>query len=68
MPSVPTPGMIDAVARLARTECLLLDPVYTGKAMAGLIDRAASGGFEPSDTVVFPQLRQFPAGFHPEHT
>jgi D-cysteine desulfhydrase len=45
--------MVDAVTRLARTEALVLDPVYSGKAMAGLIDLAANGAFEPSDTVVF---------------
>ena len=37
---VPTRAGLDAIALLARTEGLLLDPVYTGKAMAALIDRA----------------------------
>lgn len=36
--SVPNAAMVDAVRLLARTEAILLDPVYTGKAMAGLID------------------------------
>ena len=31
-------GMVEAVQMLARTEGLLLDPVYSGKGMAGLID------------------------------
>ena len=35
---LPTPGMIEAVKLLARTEGILLDPVYSGKGMAGLID------------------------------
>jgi D-cysteine desulfhydrase/L-cysteate sulfo-lyase len=38
-----TDGMIDAVKRCAQLEGLLLDPVYTGKAMAGLIDLCAQG-------------------------
>ena len=60
---VPTAGMIDAVTRLARGEGLVLDPVYTGKAMAGLIDLAANAGFEPSDTVVFLHTGGTPALF-----
>ena len=40
---VPTPEMVDAVRLVARTEGLLLDPVYTGKAMAGLLARARAG-------------------------
>jgi L-cysteate sulfo-lyase len=35
--------MVDAVRFVARTEGLLLDPVYTGKAMAGLLARARAG-------------------------
>ena len=35
-----TATMIEAVRILAQTEAILLDPVYTGKAMAGLIDLA----------------------------
>jgi 1-aminocyclopropane-1-carboxylate deaminase/D-cysteine desulfhydrase-like pyridoxal-dependent ACC family enzyme len=34
---IPTPGCVQAIELLARKEGLLLDPVYTGKAMAGLI-------------------------------
>ena len=35
---IPTPGMTEAVTLLARLEGVLLDPVYSGKGMAGLID------------------------------
>ena len=49
----PTPGMVEAVTLLARIEGLVLDPVYTGKAMAGLIGLAREGFFKPADTVVF---------------
>ena len=45
-------GVADALALAARTEGLLLDPVYTGKAMKGLIALARQGAFE-GQTVVF---------------
>jgi L-cysteate sulfo-lyase len=60
---VPTPEMIEAVKLLARLEGLLLDPVYTGKAMAGLIDLVGKGFFKPSDTVVFIHTGGSPALF-----
>jgi L-cysteate sulfo-lyase len=50
---LPTPGMLEAVELLARTEGLLLDPVYSGKGMAGLIDLIRKGHFKPQDNVVF---------------
>ena len=50
---VPTPGMQEAVELLARTEGLLLDPVYSGKGMAGLIDLIRKGHFKTTDNVVF---------------
>lgn len=50
---IPTPGMVEAVEILARTEGLLLDPVYSGKGMAGLIDLIRKGHFKSSDNVVF---------------
>ena len=59
----PTPEMIEAVELLARIEGLVLDPVYTGKAMAGLIDLVARGHFAKSDTVVFLHTGGVPALF-----
>jgi len=50
---VPTLGMIKAVALAARSEGLLLDPVYTGKALAGLSDLIHQGKFGKQDNVVF---------------
>lgn len=50
---LPTPGMVEAVELLARTEGLLLDPVYSGKGMAGLIDLVRKGHFKATDNVVF---------------
>ena len=50
---VPTPGMVEAVTLTARLEGILLDPVYSGKAMAGLIDLCRKGFFKKDETVVF---------------
>ena len=44
--SLPTPEMVEAVQLLARTEGILLDPVYTGKAMSGLIGLVRKGFFK----------------------
>ncbi|HTC11603.1 MAG TPA: D-cysteine desulfhydrase [Acetobacteraceae bacterium] len=49
----PTPGMTEAVLMLARLEGILLDPVYSGKAMAGLIDLIRAGQFSKNERVVF---------------
>jgi D-cysteine desulfhydrase len=51
--ALPTPGMIEAVELLARSEGILLDPTYTGKAMAGLMDLARTGAFAPGENVLF---------------
>ncbi len=51
--SVPNAAMVDAVQMLARTEAILLDPVYTGKIMAGLIGLARKGYFKPDEKVLF---------------
>lgn len=50
---VPTPGMVEAVTLLAQTEGLLLDPVYSGKGMAGLIDLIRKGRFHKDENIVF---------------
>jgi L-cysteate sulfo-lyase len=50
---IPTGGMIKAVSLAARSEGLLLDPVYTGKAMAGLVDLVGQGRFSSDDNIVF---------------
>jgi L-cysteate sulfo-lyase len=60
---VPTPGMIEAVKMLAATEGIILDPVYTGKAMAGLIDLVRRGRFKKGETVVFAHTGGTPALF-----
>jgi 1-aminocyclopropane-1-carboxylate deaminase/D-cysteine desulfhydrase-like pyridoxal-dependent ACC family enzyme len=50
---VPTPQSREAIELLARTEALFLDPTYTSKAMAGLIDHWRRGRFKNTDTVLF---------------
>jgi D-cysteine desulfhydrase len=59
--SLPTPSMIEAVRILAQTEAILLDPVYTGKAMAGLIDLARKGFFAKGEHVLFVHTGGAPA-------
>jgi D-cysteine desulfhydrase len=59
--SLPTPEMADAVRLVARTEGILLDPVYTGKTMAGLIDLVKKGFFNKDDTVLFVHTGGSPA-------
>ncbi len=49
----PNAGMIEAVQMLARREGIVLDPVYTGKAMAGLIDLVRKDTFRADETIVF---------------
>lgn len=50
---LPTRGMIDAVTLVACTEGILLDPVYTGKGMDGLINLVRNGRFRKDSDVVF---------------
>ena len=61
--SVPTEGMVEAVRLLARTEGILLDPVYTGKAMAGLVDLIRKGHFKKGQRVLFIHTGGSPALF-----
>lgn len=51
--SIPNEKMVEAVQMLARTEAILLDPVYTGKIMAGLIGLVRQGFFKPGENVLF---------------
>ena len=50
---VPTPASTEALELAARREGMLLDPVYTSKAMAGLIARVRAGNFQSTETVLF---------------
>ncbi len=61
--SLPTPEMVAAVRLLAATEGVLLDPVYTGKAMAGLLDLVREGHFKAGSRIVFVHTGGSPALF-----
>ena len=50
---LPTPQMLDAVRSVARHEGILLDPVYTGKAMAGMLAWLREGRFGGDEDVIF---------------
>ena len=50
---IPTEAMNDALLLLARLEGLLFDPVYSGKALAGMIDMIGKRQFAATDTIVF---------------
>jgi L-cysteate sulfo-lyase len=48
-----TAGSLEAISMLARLEGILLDPVYSGKGMAGLIDLCRRGFFQKGQNIVF---------------
>jgi L-cysteate sulfo-lyase len=49
----PAESTIEAIKMLAELEGILMDPVYSGKGMAGLIDLIRKGHFKESDNIVF---------------
>lgn len=59
----PTAGMIEAVTRLGALEGVILDPVHTGKAMAGLIDLVSKKRFHAGETVLFIHTGGLPSVF-----
>lgn len=58
-----TPEMLEAMTLAAREEGLILDPVYTGKSMAGLIGMVRSGHFKFGQTVLYLHTGGTPAVF-----
>ena len=58
-----TPEGIDALKLVAKTEGIFLDPVYTAKAMACLIDHIQKGKLGRDDTVIFLHTGGTPALF-----
>ena len=59
--SLPTDSMIEAVKLFAAKEAILLDPVYSGKAAAGLIDLVRKGHFTTGSNVLFLHTGGSPA-------
>ena len=54
---------LEAIHLFAETEGILLDPVYTGRAAAGLIDLVRSGFFKPGERVLYWHTGGTPALF-----
>ena len=51
--AIPSPEGNAAIRMMAENEGLFLDPVYTGKAFAGLVKMAREGQFKPTDNVLY---------------
>lgn len=64
---VPSEAGNDAVRLFARTEGVILDPIYTGKCAAGMIAHILRGDFGPDDIVVFVHTGGTPAVFTHNH-
>lgn len=64
---VPSEAGNDAVRLFARTEGVVLDPVYTGKCAAGMIAHIRRGDYGPDDVVVFVHTGGTPAIFTHNH-
>lgn len=62
---IPTDAGLEAIRLLARTEAILLDPCYTSKAMAALIEHVREGDLTPHETIVFLHTGGMPALFTP---
>ncbi len=60
---VPTQAGIEAVRLFARTEGIVLDPIYTGKAAAGMIAHVREGRYRAGDVLVFVHTGGAPAIF-----
>jgi len=60
---IPTEEGLEAIRLLARTEGILLDPVYTSKAMAGMLDWIKKGKLKRDDVAVFIHTGGVPALF-----
>lgn len=51
--AIPSPESNAAIRMMAENEGLFLDPVYTGKAFAGLVKMTREGQFKPTDNVLY---------------
>lgn len=60
---IPTYEGIEAIKLVAKTEGIFLDPVYTAKGMAGLIDLIGKGKLTSNDSVIFVHTGGVPALF-----
>ena len=62
----PSVEVRQAIYRMARAEAILLDPCYTGKAFAGLLDMVAEGKIAKGEKVIFLHTGGFP-GLYTKH-
>jgi L-cysteate sulfo-lyase len=60
---IPSDACREAIRRLARTEGILLDPVYTGKAFAGMLDLVEKGQLGSNEPIIFLHTGGLPALF-----
>ncbi len=60
---IPSEASVEATKLFARTEGVILDPVYTGKAAAGMISHIREGRYGKDDTLVFVHTGGTPAIF-----
>ncbi len=58
---IPVASTIDAIRLAGELEGMIIDPVYEGKSMAGLIDLVRSGDIAPTSTVLYAHLGGQPA-------
>jgi 1-aminocyclopropane-1-carboxylate deaminase/D-cysteine desulfhydrase-like pyridoxal-dependent ACC family enzyme len=61
--AIPTAACVEAMRLLAQTEGVLLDPVYSGKAMAGMIAHIRSGSVKAGETIIFLHTGGVPGFF-----
>ena len=60
---IPTEASVEATKLFARTEGVILDPIYTGKAAAGMISHIRAGHYTKDDTLVFVHTGGTPSIF-----
>jgi 1-aminocyclopropane-1-carboxylate deaminase len=58
---IPVESTIEAIRLSGRLEAMIIDPVYEGKSMAGLIDLVTSGEIGRDSTVLYAHLGGQPA-------
>lgn len=58
---IPVPSTVDAITLTGRLEGMIIDPVYEGKSMAGLIDLVRQGEIDAGSTVLYAHLGGQPA-------
>lgn len=65
-PAYAVPNQVgnDAIRLVARTEAILLDPVYTGKGFGGMLDMLKKGMLDDAEAVVYLHTGGAPALFH----